>query len=426
MKKLLLIVLAVTILKIIVSPTIWHPDINNHVDWGIRFWDYGAAKFYAPETNVWSFTWPNQPPGTTYMFAGIRKVYEGLFNFLSYVHFTLHAFPGSWLLYLEKNMYPGLTKLPAILADIGIAILVYKAVFKITKKEKTAFWGGILWILNPAVWYNSSVWGQYDAVINFLALLAFYLLYQRKLTFAVLAFAFSIYIKASLLIFAPIFLILAIRQRYEIKRWAISVLVTFLTIGLVTLPFSKGEPFTWLFNLYQNKVFTHQLQVITANAFNIWSALTGISEQPQTLPFLGWTYQYWSYIFFAVFYIPVLYLVYKKQDLRSIVWALGTASFAAFMLLTNMHERYIYPLFPYFTILTVLYFNLMANYVGVTLISMLNLYNFWWRPGVPGLMDFMSAQGRLAPRVLGGINFLLFLLLYLRFVKFNLIVRKNK
>ncbi|KKP31359.1 MAG: hypothetical protein UR21_C0010G0001, partial [Candidatus Woesebacteria bacterium GW2011_GWC2_31_9] len=64
--------------RLILSFLIWHPDLNNHFDWGIRFWQYGPAKFYTE--NVWNFTWPNQPPGTIYMFAGIRKFFEFIFG----------------------------------------------------------------------------------------------------------------------------------------------------------------------------------------------------------------------------------------------------------------------------------------------------------------------------------------------------------
>ena len=168
-KVFVLIILISLSLRIFISFLVWHPDLNNHIDWGIRFFEYGASKFYAPESNVWSFTWPNQPPGTMYMFAGIRKVFEFVFNFFWQININVPAFPSIIISYFETNLYPALLKLPAILSDFGIAYLIYKW----TNKK----WAGILWLVNPIVWYNSAVWGQYDAVINFFALLAFYLLF---------------------------------------------------------------------------------------------------------------------------------------------------------------------------------------------------------------------------------------------------------
>jgi Gpi18-like mannosyltransferase len=425
MRKLTIWLVVAFAFRFILSFLIWHPDLNTNADWGIRFFQYGPAGFFSPEANVWSFTWPNQPPGTIYMFAGIRKLYEGTFGFLSYLHFHLHAFPGSTLLYLEQNLYPAMLKFPAILADLGIGYLIYKIVGELTGKQKLSLAAAVIWLFNPVSWYNSAVWGQYDAVINFLALLAVYLLVKKKLVWSLVFFALSIYTKASLLIFAPLFAIISLRQRYILTNWIKSLIVVIVFIGLVTSPFSRGEPFGWLYNLYQHKVFSQQLQIITANGFNIWAAITGISEQPQTLPFLGLTYQYWSYILFAVFYLPCLWAVFKKQDLKTVIWSFATAAFASFMLLTNMHERYLYPLFPYFTVLIVTQFGMIWNYFAISLINILNLYNFWWVPFIPGLQAFMSAKDRLAPRVLGGLGFMLFLFFYLRFVRFNL-SKENK
>lgn len=421
--KLFLIFFSAFIFRFVLSFFAFHQDLLNHADWGVRFWQYGAARFFSPDANVWSFTWPNQPPGTIYIFAGIRKLYEGLFAFFSFLHFNLHIFPGSTLLYLEQHLYFALLKLPAILADLGLGCLIYAVVKQITKKDNLAFWASIIWLINPVVWYNSSVWGQYDSVINFFALLAFYLLFKRKLAFSLLAFSLSLYIKAPLVIFAPIFLVIALGQHHRVREYLTALVLSLVVIAAITLPFSHGEPFSWLFNLYRGRVFTDQLHSISANAFNLWGAVSGISATPElfseTTRLAGLTYQYWGYIVFAIFYLPALWLVFKRQDTKSVVWALAVGAFSTFMLLTNMHERYLYPLFPYFTILLVMESELTWNYVATSLINLLNLYNFWWMPVIPGLMEFMSAKNHLFPRVLAGIGFVLFLLFYLRFVKFN-------
>lgn len=398
------IIAGLVLIRLFFAFVIWHPDLNNHVDWGIRFFQYGPKMFYAPEANVWSYTWPNQPPGTTYMFAGVRILFEFVFNIFWKINILIPQFPSIIVSYFETNLYPALLKLPAILADFGIAYLVYR----ITNKK----WAGIVWLLNPVSWYNSAVWGQYDAVINFLALLSFYFLLEKKLTFAVLAFALSIYVKASLLIFAPIFLIIALRQRYQIKEYAMALLTTFVLIGLVTLPFSRGNVFVWLYELYSKKIFVQQLHVITANAFNLWSGIAGIHERPDTLPFLGLNFKLWSYLLFAVSYLPLLLSIYKNQSKKNVIWVLALTAFSSFILLTNMHERYLYPLFPYFTILIFWYPKLIITYVLVSLINILNLYNFWFTPRIDPIVNLLSFGDRLMPRVLGFANFGLFLNVY--------------
>lgn len=421
MKKLFYLFFISFVMRFLISFIVWHPDVRNHMDWGIRFFEYGPAKFFAPESNVWNFTWPNQPPGTIYMFAGIRKLFEFIFGIFWGINIKIPAFPSGIITYFESNLYPALLKLPAILADLGIAVLIYKFIkvqgkrYKV--KEKTAILGAILFLANPAVWYNSTVWGQYDSVINFLALLAFYLLLQRKLVLSVLFLVLSLYTKASLLIFAPIYLIIALRQKYKLSTYFLAVVGSLLAVGLLTLPFSPGEPFSWLFNLYKDKVFVQQLHVITANAFNFWAGITGIYEQPESLPFLGLTYRYWGLILFFLSYIPTLYLVYKKQDVKSVLWALSISAFSSFMLLTNMHERYLYPLFAPLTVLVATSEIPLLAYLLISGISLLNLYHLWWVPKIQMLIDLMSAGDRLMPRILGFLNFGLFIVIYRRFLR---------
>jgi dolichyl-phosphate-mannose-protein mannosyltransferase len=399
------------LLRIIFAFVVWHPDLNNHSDWGTRFFEYGAKGFYAPEANVWSYTWPNQPPGTIYMFAGVRKIFEFVFNIFWQINISVPVFPSAVMGCLETNLYPALLKLPAILADFGIAYLIYLW----TKKK----WSAVVWLINPVIWYNSTVWGQYDSVINLFALLSFYLLLKRNLSFSFLAFAFSIYIKASLLIFAPIWLVFALSQKYKARDFVVAVVCSLLAISLLTLPFADKNPIIWLYELYQNKIFAQQLHVITANAFNLWSAIAGIHERPDSLPFLGLTYQYWSYILFSLVYLPLMKSIIKNHNSASLIWTLALTAFASFTLLTNMHERYLYPLFPYLTIL--LATGAIGNwyYWIISAIGLLNMYNFWFTPRIEYLVSFLSFGDRLLPRILGFVMLGMFLGLYRRYTYIN-------
>ena len=245
-KRIRNIIIFAFLFRIIFAFISFHPDLRNHMDWGVRFFEYGPSKMFAPESNVWSFTWPNQPPGTMYMFAGIRKLFEFLFNIIWWINVNVDIFPSGIVTYFEKTLYPALLQLPAILADFGIAYLIYKIVLRTKglnkkKKNKLAVMGAVVFLLNPIIWYNSSVWGQYDSVINFFALLSFYLIIKDKLKWAILAFVASIYIKASLLIFAPIFIVLAFKK-YSLKNLLKSSIPTLALVGLFTIPFSGSGP----------------------------------------------------------------------------------------------------------------------------------------------------------------------------------------
>lgn len=395
------------LLRIFFSFLVWHPDLNNHADWGIRFFEYGPAKFYSPESNVWNFTWPNQPPGTMYMFAGVRKIFEFTFNLFWNINVKVPLFPSSIISYFETNLYPALLKLPAILADFGIAYLIYKW----TGKK----WASIVWLVNPVVWYNSTVWGQYDSVINFFALASFYLLNRKNLTWSALALALSLYIKASLLIFVPVWVVFAVVQKYRIRDYIFTLFASFAFISIITLPFSSGNPILWLFNLYQYKIFVQQLHFITANAFNLWAGLTTIYEKSDSLILMGLTFQTWGFVLYALAYTPLLINTSKVVNTKNIIWILSLVSFGSFMLLTNMHERYIYPLFPYLTILLASGYIKKWYYITISLISLLGMYHLWFTPRIEPIVIFLSFGDRIMPRILGFVMFAMFLKLYWRY-----------
>ena len=419
MKRKLIIILAIGLfLRIILAFTVWHPDLNSNADWGVRFFQYGPHEFYAPQSNVWNFTWPNQPPGTIYMYAGVRKLFELVFSIFWFINVKVPAFPSGVVTLFESNLYPALLKLPAIVADIGIAVLIYKFIRNLKPRirnynEKMPLIGAVVFLVNPVIWYNSTIWGQTDAVISFLALLSLYLIFKDKIFLGIVALLLSFYIKISLVVFLPIFLIILVKK-VKLGRLVGASLLGLGVIGLITLPFAQGEPFSWLLYIYQNKVLGQQLQIITANAFNFWVSIAGINEQPQTLPFLGLTYQYWGYILFGLAFVPVLYSVYKKQDLLTSIWALALTSFSSWMFLTNMHERYLYPFFPFATVLVAGNLIMLYPYILISVMSLLNLYNFWWVPRIEIIVHFLSFWERIVPRILGIVNLFLLVKLYVK------------
>lgn len=419
-RKLIIVLIIALIFRLALAFSVWHPDVNNHIDWGIRFWEYGPERFY--EADVWSYSWPNQPPGTIYIFAGIRKLFEVIFSFFWFLNLKISLFPSKFIFFLEDNLYPALLKLPAIFSDLGIAYLIYR-LFERVKRDKVGFFGAILFLVNPVIWYNSAIWGQTDAVINFFWLLSVFFLLEKKLLKAVFSYFLSVYVKIPFLTFLPIFVIIVYKQKYKLPDILESFLIPLAFIGLVTLPFSQGEPFSWLINLYQNKVLTQQLQLISANAFNIWAGLTGIQEKSHALLLGPFSYQTWGILLFVISYIPPLYLIWKKQNFITLFWVLSIVTFSMFMLLTNMHERYLYHFFLVFTIVVSQYKKLLPIYTVLSGINLVNLYNFWWVPRINLLVDALSARDGLLPRVLGFVSFAIFISFYRHFLRFTKLLR---
>lgn len=385
-KKIWVIFFAAFLLRLILSFGPYHPDVGNHLDWGIKFWQVGPREFY--ENQFWRGSWANQPPGTIYIFALSRKIYEIIFAFLWWLNIRISAFPSFMIPFLQEKLYVSLVKLPAILADLGIGFLIYKFLRKL-KDEKTARWGIIVFLFNPVIWYNSAVWGQTDAWVSFFGLWSIYLFWCKKPFWGIFIFLTSLYFKGSLLILLPVFLILF--WKAEVMWWKklLALLIIPLFFAYFSFPFVRWmSPMLWLYHLYRDRVFGHQGNMLTANAFNLWAFLFGIDFSRNDLGlFLGLTFKRWGQVIFILTSLPVLVTLWrqKKESIEIVFWALALTAIFSFIFLTNMHERYLYPAFPYLTMLLLLNPTLKCPYFLLNAIFFLNLYHLWYIPDILGL-----------------------------------------
>lgn len=82
-----------------------------------------------------------------------------------------------------------LLKIEGILADIGLVILIFKGVEKITRNPNKALWVSLLFAFQPISLLLTSYHGQWDNLAAFLALLAWYLWYINRDLFKKVALA---------------------------------------------------------------------------------------------------------------------------------------------------------------------------------------------------------------------------------------------
>src|SRR6185369_16886676 len=81
----------------------------------------------------------------------------------------------------------------------------------------------------------------------------------------------SILFKGSLIIFAPLLLVIWILQKHKLEIWAKSLIVSFIAVILASIWFHPNIDLPiWLFNLYTQRFFPGEVGFLTANAFNLW------------------------------------------------------------------------------------------------------------------------------------------------------------
>lgn len=157
------------------------------------------------------------------------------------VIYKIFGLPLWGLLEYSDIPYPVLMwyKLLPTLFFIGISVVIYKIIKHIGLNDNTSKWISFLFVSSPIAIFSQFVFGQYDSIGIFFAVLALYYFLQKKYySFSIwmaVAISFKLF---SLFIFLPLVLLFEKRLIHIIKHLAIGVSL----YSVVTLMFmgSKG------------------------------------------------------------------------------------------------------------------------------------------------------------------------------------------
>ncbi len=299
-------------------------DVNCFEGWAYRMAQDGWLRFYD--------SWCDYPPGYMILLYPIGKLQLWLgIEYNSAAH---------WLL----------VKLIPIACDVLTGLLLYH----ICKRKENRSRGVLLscfCILNPAVIFNSAVWGQVDTVMTLVLLLAVYYAVERKWYKALIIYGGAILIKPQALMFGPVGIMLMVSDAWmirrkeertkEIKTMLLAAAAAIGAVMLVCLPFALGQnrdPLSWLIHQYTESL--GEYNYLTVNACNLM-ALLGKNWKPLAgsgvLQVLGW-------MMYGVAFVGAGLLIFRgKRDQNA--WIICAAMLAViFMFGVKMHERYIFPI----------------------------------------------------------------------------------
>lgn len=283
-------------------------DVDAWFAWAIRLNEVGFSHFYSDQI------WTNYTPGYLYIL---------------------------WLLGLLKDFFQINTaffylilKLPSIISEIILGIFIYKAVSK-----RSTLWGLLATasiLLNPALIFNSAIWGQIEGLFTLILVLTIYYFHHKKYLFSSFLWGVGFLIKPQAILLLPIFAL------FFLKNLGITNLAKFISIApavvlLSSLPFFIKQPFSGIADLFFKMVGDYS--VTSLFAYNFWG-LVGYWIPDQT-SWHGLSYKDWGYILYFLYWIMVGYFYFKKGFS---LWALAVFSALGFFFLpTRVHERYLFP-----------------------------------------------------------------------------------
>lgn len=311
---------------------------------------YGPAEFY---TNKF-FT--DNPPGYLYVFwvaDYVKNLLPQLFS--SIKNFDL------------------LLKFPANLADLLTGLLIYKIISKKLNKASGII-GFLAYTLNPAVFFNSSIWGQFDAASTFFLFLCFYLLiFKKSPDFSALFFAIAWAIKPQAIGLAPAFA-LSILLLYPIKKWVSSLTSFVLATLIIYFPFFPADPLKGI--IYINERMTGIFSCTTCYAFNFWGIFG--NWKIDSFLFLGSPLTYWGIALLIASYSLIFFLKPFKKHFSAnyIFFTSALSAFSFFIFATRMHERYLFPVFSFLLVPIFLLRSKLLTYfyIFLSILSAINLY----------------------------------------------------
>ncbi len=318
---------------------------------------------------------------------------------------------------------PGdLLKLPAILADLGLAVAVFQLAADLGARRRPALGAAALVLFVPVTWFDSAVWSQVDSVGTLVLLLAVRDLWRGRDERATLLTTVAAIIKPQFGILIPLAAVLIIRRNlvtrppgHGPRRILSTTLVGLVTAQVLCLPFGLT-----IVGLLRQIIDTAAgYPWLTVNAFNPWAlvtqagsglALNGtwIRDATQAGPDGG--------AGFLVMGIPAVVVgsglllgmiaflaavIWRRDDRRTFLVALTVLAIAFFVLPTRVHERYLYPFFALGAVLVAVSPRWIGVYVALAAANAANLYGILTEPFYAnlGLEPMLGALGGLGAQL---------------------------
>jgi Gpi18-like mannosyltransferase len=279
-------------------------------------------------------------------------------------------------------------KLPAVIFDLLLGGLIFRIL-----KEKLGVYKGVLFLclflFNPAIFANSSMWGQVDVVGTFFTVLSLFFFFKKHYFFSGAALGFSLCTKPLYILIAPVFLIAYFKRKPQKSKifkdlfllasgaaffgWLITSV--FVDLSQQSVLLKIFQPFVFLFKRY--RLISNRYPYSSVNAFNFWGLVEEKFWVSDLRIFAGLQVHTWGLVLTGGLLLLILgrYLYKNKKDMFEQTMICLTLIFlAAFLFMTRMHERHLFYVFPFLLLSAYKKRKYLFAYFVLSLIYLANLH----------------------------------------------------
>lgn len=237
--------------------------------------------------------------------------------------------------------------------------------------------GAAVFVLSPAVIYDSAVWAQSESVITLFMLGAILSLAARRVGLAWALWGIAFVIKPQPVVIVPV---LAAFTFWRFGWWgllrgalgagagAFGMLAYFLATG-------NGP---YVLDVYQELFRTYD-DYISINAWNLWwlgQELNGLraSDVLMSVGPFELTVEGTSFLLLVLSTLVVLAYLHTRRDLVGLLVACAMLEFAFYLFPISTHERYLYPFFAFLAPLILLQPRWLILYVPLSAVFFVNIF----------------------------------------------------
>jgi Gpi18-like mannosyltransferase len=303
--------------------------------WTFQCWAKSAVRFgvaEAYERRVHGAMLPNYPPLSMLILTATGWFYHLVFS---------PSFE------IDGALYRVVIKLPALLSDVAIAALVYRL---LRQKGLPRPWlAAAIYLAHPAALYDSAIWGQMDSLYTAFVMAAFVFFLEKRFALFGALLACAALSKAQTVVFLPLAAVLALTAGW--RNVVRATLAGSAVVACVLAPFVWGGVLESVKNAYTGSVGFYP--ALSSNAYNLWWALYGDRAMTiedtaatwlhATSRSLGWAM--WGLcVAYAIAVVVWRFRSRRVHDGTLIFFAASICAYSFFVLNTEMHERYLFPL----------------------------------------------------------------------------------
>jgi len=329
---------AALLIRLVLSPWWGHgADMGTFIGWGRQLAQTGLADFYSPDR------WCDYLPGYLYVLWMLGHI-----PVPNAIDVATIAGNGGEPLRIILSFNYVLFKLPAMLADIAAAWIVWRAVCG--GRDMPRYWVAALYLFNPAILINSTIWGQVDGFHALFILLGLYLLSRHRVLLAAVALGYAVSVKPHAAVVLPVAAAYAWRRNIDTRRVIAAVIIVPLVFVATFLPFAGWSPLRAIELVEERFTETaEQYQYATINAMNLWY-LCGLNWRSDGDPaWLNLTPRVWAMVLVGASCAFSMAWVIQRQRRTALWTASGLLFLGLFLFVTRAHERHLFPVLAILT-----------------------------------------------------------------------------